>query len=212
LLAVGVVAVAPAPSNAAGTPAPPGLKVCHAVRTCPSSTHAYAWRGLICADRAHRTSTDTIPAFWRGREWWCRAKPAPPPPPTPPTPQPEDPLARFKAAVATFVQQYLDAELTQVRTDAGGGYAALANGPGLAALLTCASTLGSGVGAAPPDPVAVAALAQLQTMCTDFQTAATEIRDGFAAQDSDKVDAGLDQFKAGRDLRNAIVSSLGLGL
>jgi hypothetical protein len=49
-------------------------------------------------------------------------------------------------------------------------------------------------------------------MCSDFQQAAADIRDGYAARDSDKVDAGFDLYKAARDLRAAVVGSLGLGL
>src|SRR5947209_11473740 len=48
----------------------------------------------------------------------------------------------------------------------------------------------------PSDPIALSAFSQLQTMCNDFQTAATDIRDGYAALDSDKVDAGLDLFRS----------------
>jgi hypothetical protein len=214
LLVVAVIALAPAAM--AASPKPPNFSACHVSHACPSNTHSYLWRGLFCADRAHRSTADKVRTVWRGRTWWCHAKtvaPAPAPPPPPPAPpQPVDPLATFKPLVSTFVQQYLDTALQQVRTDAGGGYAALANGSGLAALQNCAATLTSTVGAPPPDPTALSAFSQLQTMCNDFQSAASEIRDGVAANDPDKVNAGLDLFKAGRDLRDSIVRLLGLGL
>jgi hypothetical protein len=144
---------------------------------------------------------------WRGRAWWCHAKTVPPAPV--PAPAPADPLASFKPRVGTFLQQYLEPALQQVRADAGT-YATLASSAGLAALQSCASTLASTVGTPPSDPTVLSAFSQLQTMCGSFQTAATDIRDGYAALDTDKVNAGLDLFKAGLDLRDAIVRSLGL--
>jgi hypothetical protein len=205
LTSLAVAAVAAAPAAAAG-PAPPRL-ACQASRTCPSSTHSYVWRGLVCADRAHRSGADTTVIVWKGRAWWCRPKAAPPAPA--PAPPPVDPLASFRPRVAGFVQQYLGPALDQVRADATT-YAALAGSTGLTALQACSATLTATVGTPPADPTAQAAFSQLQTMCDDFQAAANEIRDGVAALDSDKVDAGLDRFKAGIDLQTVINRSLGL--
>jgi hypothetical protein len=207
LLVVAVIALAPAAM--AASPKPPNFSACHASHACPSNMHSYVWRGLLCADRAHRLTADKVATVWRGRTWWCHAKVVAPPPALAPVPAPADPLASFKPLVGRFDQQYLEPALQQVRTDAST-YTALANGPGLAALQNCATTLASIVGTPPSDPTALSAFSQLQTMCDHFQTAGTEIRDGVAANDTDKVNAGLDLFKAGLDLHDSIIRALGL--
>ena len=194
-----VLVLAPAARSA-----PPAA--CHATHACPSNTHAYVWRGLICADRLHRTPADRIVRTWHGGTWWCRAKVvAPPPPPSPPV----DPVATFKTNVGSFVNGYLNPALEQVRADAGT-YGSLAASSGLTALLNCSSMLATTVGQPPADPTATGASAQLQTMCDRFQTAVAQIRAAVAASDDNAFNAALDVYRSALDLRDAVVAALAL--
>ena len=175
---------------------------CRKARTCPSSTHAYAWRGLVCGSK--RAAADTRAILYRGRRFYCHAKahPTPPPPPAP------DPVQTFAPRVAKFLAD-IAAKAQELSSNITGGDDA-ARADAINGLENCAATLSSDVGVAPNDPTVQMAMTQLGLFCAYVSSSGSAAQDGVATGNASLITQSTVDLQEATKIADSIKQLLGI--